>query len=153
MKELTSVLEGLQVILGTARINLAAFLTILITIRRPPTYTEGDTINPDYSADDLNRNAKITYWGLLFMHFIQAIFLWNQSHNYKTDYKWNLNTTRSFVVFFFIFMYNLVVWYWKFGNRAYYIKLYSQGYELKSELNLETWSFDQWVSIESALMV
>ena len=74
MKELTSVLEGLQVILGTARINMAAFLTILITIRTPPTYTEGDKEN---SADDLNTNAKIAFWGLLIMHFVTAIFLWN----------------------------------------------------------------------------
>ena len=149
MKETTQVLEGLQILLGTARINIAAFLTMLITIRKPPTFTEGDL---ERSADDLNTNAKITYWGLLITHFISAVFILSQSQNLKADDRRNLTSTRSFVVFLFVFMTNLSMWAWSKNYRRFFLDLYKQGYDLKQGLNSDTWAFESWVTIESSFI-
>lgn len=72
MKQLSSVVDGFNVLLGTPTINFACLITLLLVIRKPPFYTVGDP--QPKSADELNHEARMIFSFLIISHFFTAIF-------------------------------------------------------------------------------
>ena len=64
MTNTLSVVDGFSVIIGPVWCNLAAMLTLLITIRVPPKYDD----------EDENRQAKGIFVSLIICHFILGLF-------------------------------------------------------------------------------
>ena len=75
MIDLRSVTDGFNVILCTWLIHLAAFLTLLGTISRPPEY-END--------EERTESAKYIFGLLVVGHFVYAIAKWLSLH--KTNF-------------------------------------------------------------------
>ena len=57
--------------MGTPVTNAAYFIALVTTIRQPPHYTVGDGAS---TADELNHEAKVSYYTLVILHFLTAIF-------------------------------------------------------------------------------
>ena len=64
MIKLKSVADGFNVILGSYLTQLAALLTMLLVIRKPPTYED----------EERDQKAKILFSFLVIYHFILGIF-------------------------------------------------------------------------------
>ena len=72
MKELCSIVDGFNVLLGTPTTNIACLVALLFVIRKPPYYTK-DSPQPK-TADELNHEARILFSFLIIGHFFTAIF-------------------------------------------------------------------------------
>ena len=76
MKQLSSVTESFNILLGTPVINLAFFITLLTVIHKPPHYSNGYKGDNDIfvTAEELNKAAKISFYSLVILHFLTACF-------------------------------------------------------------------------------
>ena len=127
MIQLKSVVDGLNIILGSPIVNLACLLTLLLAIRGPPSY-------PDDPERDTN--AKVTYSMLVLLHAcLTFVKTWSL---FVSRFFWDKQTLLTLITV--VLAANICV-DWLFGQGP------------SGELTLDQTRFQHWLLVEMALLV